>query len=534
MSNLLEARELNAFYGSIQVLFGLGLEVEDGGITTLLGANGAGKTTTLRSLSGMCHTSGEIRFEGKSIGGRATEDIVRLGIAHVPQGRGTFSRQTVEENLQIGAMTRRGSAAIAADIERVYGYFPRLKERRTQQAGTLSGGEQQMLAVGRAHDAAPAPDAARRAVVRARAADRRGAVRHPAHAQQEREGEHAAGRAERRARARSRRPRLPDRDRPARDGRPGADSCATTRTSARPTSATESERMELFLHQVLAGLATGGIYACMALAVVMIYQAIDHLNFAQGEMAMFSTFIAWQLIQWGFPYWLAFGATIVISFAAGVLIERVVLRPIHDAPVLSHVVAFIALLSIFNSAAGFLWDWTIKNFASPFGAGPFLGQNLINKHDAGMIAVTILLLVFLYLFFRHTRIGLAMRAAAANPESARLAGIRVGWMTALGWGMAAAIGSVAGMLIAPVVFLEPNMMLSILLYGFAGAVVGGLTSPGGAVLGGFAVGVIENLAGTYIPVVGREMKLSIALCIIVAVLCVKPSGLFGRPVVTRV
>ena len=150
MSKLLEARELNAFYGSIQVLFALGLEVEDGGITTLLGANGAGKTTMLRSLSGMCHTTGEIRFDGKSISGRATEDIVRLGIAHVPQGRGTFSRQTVEENLEIGAMTRRGNAAIAADIERVYGYFPRLKERRRQQAGTLSGGEQQMLAVGRA------------------------------------------------------------------------------------------------------------------------------------------------------------------------------------------------------------------------------------------------------------------------------------------------------------------------------------------------------------------------------------------------
>ena len=150
MSKLLEARELCAFYGPTQVLFALGLEVEDGGITTLLGANGAGKTTTLRSLSGMCRTSGEIRYDGRSIGGRATEDIVRLGIAHVPQGRGTFSRQTVEENLQIGAMTRWGRAEIAADIERVYGYFPRLKERRTQQAGTLSGGEQQMLAVGRA------------------------------------------------------------------------------------------------------------------------------------------------------------------------------------------------------------------------------------------------------------------------------------------------------------------------------------------------------------------------------------------------
>src|SRR5215467_14443782 len=274
--------------------------------------------------------------------------------------------------------------------------------------------------------------------------------------------------------------------------------------------------MELFLHQVLAGLATGGIYACMALAVVMIYQAIDQLNFAQGEMAMFSTFVAWQLMEWGAPFWIAFVVTIVFSFGAGVAIERVVFKPIREAPVLSHVVVFIALLAILNSAAGFIWDYQIKSFPSPFGSGPLFGQNLISPHDAGMIAVTLVLLVLLYLFFLHTRVGLAMRAAAANPESARLAGIRVGRM------------------IAPVVFLEPHMMLSILLYGFAAAVVGGLTSPGGAVLGGFAVGIIENLAGTYIPVVGRELKLSIALSIIIVVLLVKPSGLFGRRVVTRV
>jgi branched-chain amino acid transport system permease protein len=292
--------------------------------------------------------------------------------------------------------------------------------------------------------------------------------------------------------------------------------------------------MELFLHQILAGLATGGIYACMALAVVMIYQAIDHLNFAQGEMAMFSTFVAWQLMQWGAPFWVAFVATVALSFVAGVAIERIVFKPIRDAPVLSHVVVFIALLAILNSGAGFIWDYQIKSFPSPFGSGRLFGQNLISPHDAGMIAVTLIILVLLYLFFRHTRIGLAMRAAAASPESARLAGIRVGWMIALGWGMAAAIGAVAGMMIAPVVFLEPNMMLSILLYGFAGAVVGGLTSPGGAVLGGFSVGIIENLAGTYVPVVGRELKLSIALCIIVAVLVVRPSGLFGRRVVIRV
>jgi branched-chain amino acid transport system permease protein len=150
------------------------------------------------------------------------------------------------------------------------------------------------------------------------------------------------------------------------------------------------------------------------------------------------------------------------------------------------------------------------------------------------MGVTLAMLVLLYVFFRHTRIGLAMRAAAANPESARLSGIRVGWMIALGWGMAAAIGAVAGVMIAPVVFLDPNMMTSILDYGFAAAVVGGLTSPAGAVLGGLAVGVTENLVGTFIPYVGRELKLTIALFIIVVVLSVKPSGLFGRTVVSRV
>jgi branched-chain amino acid transport system permease protein len=290
--------------------------------------------------------------------------------------------------------------------------------------------------------------------------------------------------------------------------------------------------MELVLSQLIAGLSTGGIYACIALAIVMIYQAIDHLNFAQGEMAMFSTFIAWQLLHWGLPYWPTFFLTIAISFVGGVLIERIIFKPLKNAPILSHVVVFIALFSILNSSAGFIWDFTIKSFPTPFGTKPLFGS-LISSHDAGMILVTIIMLVLLYAFFRYTRVGLAMRATAANPESARLVGIRVGWMIALGWGMAAAIGSVAGMMIAPVVFLEPNMMVSILLYGFAGAVVGGLTSPFGAVVGGFLVGIIENLSG-FIPDVGQELKLTIALAIIVAVLTVRPSGLFGPVIVTRV
>lgn len=146
---LLSAKNLRAFYGPTQILHGLDFDMHEGGITTLLGANGAGKTTTLRALSGMVKTAGEIRFDGKLISNKETADIVRLGVAHVPEGRGTFVRQTVEENLQLGGITRP-AGQISADMERVFAYFPRLKERFRQQAGTLSGGEQQMLAIGRA------------------------------------------------------------------------------------------------------------------------------------------------------------------------------------------------------------------------------------------------------------------------------------------------------------------------------------------------------------------------------------------------
>src|SRR5713226_6408635 len=292
--------------------------------------------------------------------------------------------------------------------------------------------------------------------------------------------------------------------------------------------------MELLGQQLAAGIASGAIYACVALALVMIYQAIGHVNFAQGEMAMFSTFFAWQLMRWGLPYWAAFAGATVISFAGGVLIDRLVFRPIRTAAVLTQIVMFVGLLAVLNSAAGFIWDFTSKPFPSPFGADPLLGSRLVSTHQATMVVATFLLVVLLYVFFRHTRVGLAMQSATENPTSARLVGIRVEWMIALGRGMAAAIGAIAGMLIAPVVFLEPNMMRGILLYGFAAAVLGGLTSPLGAVVGGFLVGVFENLVGTYIPSVGNELKLPIALALIVTVLVVKPAGLFGRPIVKRV
>ena len=293
--------------------------------------------------------------------------------------------------------------------------------------------------------------------------------------------------------------------------------------------------METFFQQVISGLATGGIYGSLALALVMIYQATDVVNFAQGEMAMFSTYIAWTFLNAGFSYWVAFVATLVIAFVGGILIERVVIRPVESAPILAVVIVCVGLLVILNSVASWIYSYIQKPFPSPFPERPIrLGGIIVGAHDMGAIAVTLIVLVLLYVFFRYTSLGLAMRAAAQNPASSRLVGIRVGWMLALGWGLAALVGAVAGMMVAPIVFLDPNMMAGILIYAFASATLGGFTSPGGAVLGGLMLGVIENLVGTYVRFIGTELKLTVALAVILLVLLIRPSGLFGRAVVHRV
>jgi branched-chain amino acid transport system permease protein len=289
--------------------------------------------------------------------------------------------------------------------------------------------------------------------------------------------------------------------------------------------------MDLLIHQILSGLATGGIYASVALALVMIYQATHLVNFAQGEMAMFATYLAWSLMQAGVPYWGAFFITVAAAFVGGVVLERVVIQPVESAPILSVVIVFIGLLVIFNSVAGWIYSYTIKPFPSPFPAQPLFGNSYVSSHELGTTAVTLVVLALVFVFFRFTPLGLAMRAAAQNPVSSRLVGVRVGWMLALGWGLASAIGAVAGIMVAPVVFLEPNMMGGILLYAFAGALLGGIDSAPGAVLGGFIVGVLENIVGLYL---GSDVKLTVALVIIVGVLVVKPSGLFGKVHVARV
>ncbi|MCX7381459.1 MAG: branched-chain amino acid ABC transporter permease [Alphaproteobacteria bacterium] len=286
------------------------------------------------------------------------------------------------------------------------------------------------------------------------------------------------------------------------------------------------------LNQVVSGIATGGIYASIALALVMIFLATHQINFAQGEIAMFSTYIALMLIQAGVPYWIAFLLTVTISFTMGMLLQRFVLEPLSNAPILASVGAFLGLLLIFNNIAGWIFGYSLKPFPTPFGAGEPMFGGMISRHEMGSTVVTLAVLVAIWAFFRFTKVGLAMRAAAYNPVSSRLVGIPVARMLALGWGLAAGIGAIAGMMVAPIVFLDPNMMAGVLLYAFAAALLGGITSPLGAVVGGVLMGVIENLAGAY--VVGTELKLTTALVIIVVVLVFKPSGLFGKALASRV
>jgi branched-chain amino acid transport system permease protein len=293
--------------------------------------------------------------------------------------------------------------------------------------------------------------------------------------------------------------------------------------------------MQGLLQQVISGIATGGIFASLALALVLIYNAMGLVNFAQGEMAMLATFIAFALIDHGMSYWIAFPVTLVIAFAGGIAIQRIVILPVERAPILTLVIVTLGLATLLNGLAGFIFGYVPRSFPSPFSVQTVnIFGAFVSYRDLGVIAVSGVVLLAIYLLLQRTTIGLTLRAAAHHPEASRLLGVRVSWMLALGWGLASSVGAVSGIMAAPILLLEPNMMQTIIIYAFAAAVLGGIESPLGAVVGGVIVGVTVNLAGTYLPFVGGDLQLAVALAIIVGVLVLKPNGLFGRPTVRRV
>jgi branched-chain amino acid transport system permease protein len=289
-----------------------------------------------------------------------------------------------------------------------------------------------------------------------------------------------------------------------------------------------------FLQQVVSGIASGGIYASLALALVLIYNAMGLVNFAQGEMAMFATFLAFTLLSRGMSYWIALPLTIALAFIGGIVIQRLVIRPVERAPVLTLVIVTLGLATLINGLAGFLFGYLPRPFPSPFSVQTvnILGA-AASYQDLGVIGVSAVVLVLVYLLLQRTTLGLGLRAAAHHPEASRLLGIRVSWMLALGWGLASAVGAVSGIMVAPVLLLEPNMMQTVIIYAFASAVLGGIESPLGAVIGGLIVGVTVNLAGAYLPGVGGDLQLAVAFAIIIAVLVIRPNGLLGQRAARR-
>jgi branched-chain amino acid transport system permease protein len=293
--------------------------------------------------------------------------------------------------------------------------------------------------------------------------------------------------------------------------------------------------VESFLQLVASGIATGIVFGSLGLAFVLVFQATRTLNLAQGEIAALGTFGAWSLLQTGMPYWIAFVGMTAASFVGGFVIHRVFVRPLDGKSHFSVIVVSLALLIGINGFNLFIWGGDINKFPSPFGQRPVnLGGVIVNAHDLGTIGVLAIVLVLLYLLIERTSVGLVLRATAQNRVSAELIGIPTDLAVGVGWGLASALGTIAGMLAAPVAFLEPGMMINLLPYALAAITLGGLTSPVGALVGGILVGVFENLLGNYVGFIGQDLKLPVVLTLMAIVLLFRPQGLFGKVEITRV
>jgi branched-chain amino acid transport system permease protein len=296
----------------------------------------------------------------------------------------------------------------------------------------------------------------------------------------------------------------------------------------------------LFLERLISGLTNGSIYAILALALVVVFRATGTINFAQGELALFTTFVAWWLTTMSWPIWAAIGAALALGFLLGALMERLLIRPVQRRSDMAVLIVALGLFTGLNSLAGMLWGSETKIMPSPFPNGPTdyisVGGARVYGDALGVLVALVVLLVLMSLLFRKTRVGLHMRAVADNAESATLAGVPTSRILAIGWGVAAAIGALAGVLVTP---LSPQQlglttMFPIFIAASAAALFRGLDSLVGAVVGGLTIGVLESMLSGYISVIGGSLQQTSALLIIVVILFVRPNGLFGTKKLERV
>jgi branched-chain amino acid transport system permease protein len=290
----------------------------------------------------------------------------------------------------------------------------------------------------------------------------------------------------------------------------------------------------MFLQLIASGISIGSIYALVALAMVIIYKTSEVPNFAQGEMAMLSTFIAFMLLtSYGQPFFISFPGALIFAIALGVFLEFVFLRRAKDPNVLSLILITLGFEMMIYGVAS--WKWGAEQQSFPFPVSDYdivnVGPAVVSYLNIATLLVTLLLMLILFLFFRYTKVGIAMKATQQNMLAARINGIRANRILSITWGMSSVIGAVAGMMLAPIATLDPNLMMDPLLKGFASAVLGGMTTLVGSALGGYILGIIETLFGGYVSL---QFKSIVAFLIIVLVLCFKPSGLFAKHYVRRV
>ena len=512
---------LTTSYGAIEALRDVSFTVADGSITAVLGANGAGKTTLLRSMTGLVKPqAGTVRYDGTDLLDLPVEDVVRHGVAHVPEGRSVVKELTVDENLRLGGVWRSDRPDRRRALDEVYELFPQLTERRRRAAFTLSGGESQMLAIGRALMSRPRlllldePSLGLAPLV---VASIMRLLRTLTQTEQltvllvEQNARTALSIADRAVVLYLGRVVLAD------DARKVSDDAdlmhhyldSDAPLVARPQPPSLRPWRPPLLNETLNGITSGAIYASIALALVLIWRGTRIVNFAAGAMAMVSAFIALSVIDAGAGYWLAFLAALAFGLVAGAVVERVLVRPVESKPPLTAVILTFGLLILIEAIVGMIWGE--KSRALPAATFSIKGVSIggqtvaLSPFDLFVIGAVLGTMVLLIVLFRATNLGLKMRAAAFQPEIARLLGVRVGRMLTLGWALASLVGALAGVLVAPKVFLSPNFMDAPLVYGFSAAVIGGLDSPVGAVAGGLALGLVTSYVGGW-QVLGPSLE----------------------------
>lgn len=292
--------------------------------------------------------------------------------------------------------------------------------------------------------------------------------------------------------------------------------------------------MTLLLQQILSGIATGVIFGGLALALSVVFEGTGVMNFAQGELATFTTFLFWELLQLGMPFWAGLLLVVPIGFLLGLVIERTLIRPVETSSELTILIVTLALFLAVNAVSGLIWGFAGKTVDSPFGSGAVgIGGAQITYQQLGMTAAMVATALAVGALFRFTTLGLRLRAAAMNRTSSQYLSINVGLMLGIGWGIAAATGAVAGALIVPLSNLTPDMLTNSLLLAFAAFALGGAGSRLGALLGGVLIGVVTAVGVTFVPFLSGDIADVIPFVVILLVLFFRPQGLFGRASAAR-